>query len=394
MATLKLIFRASTLPSRQGTLFFRVIHKRKVCLVNTGVKIYPQEWDANDFKPIGRNASNCLSKIEAVRTRLDNIISILANSKPDYSAHDVIDMYHDSDTIVGFISYARKLISSCRKSNRLSAADHYTSATNSFLKFLDSDEIRFDRIDTQLICSYEAFLKGEGLCPNTTSYYMRKLRAIYNLAVEEKLTIQRNPFDHVYTGVAKTRKRSMKLKELKMLQELDLSESPLDSLARDIVLFSFFTRGMSTVDIAYLKKTDLKNGVLTYSRQKTGQRIEVKWEKAMQDITDKYADNNSIYMFPLIRNPGKDERRQYINASHLINHHLKDLGKLIGMSEPLTTYVARHTWASLAHENDIPLSVISQGMGHDSEKTTKIYLAALDRSKLDEANNAIISLLT
>ncbi len=113
----------------------------------------------------------------------------------------------------------------------------------------------------------------------------------------------------------------------------------------------------------------------------------------MQEIVTRNGIADSEYLLPLIKPNGKDERKQYLNASHTINDRLKKIGRQLGLAEPLTMYVARHAWASIARDNNIPISVISQGMGHDSENTTRIYLATLDTSVLDKANSTIINLL-
>ena len=164
-------------------------------------------------------------------------------------------------------------------------------------------------------------------------------------------------------------------------------------VARDIFMFSFYTRGMSFIDMAYLKKRDLQNGVLSYRRKKTGQQLFIKWERPMQEIIDKYNTDGSPYLLPIIRNMNADERQQYKNAAHLVNNKLKKLGEILGLAVPLTSYVARHAWASIAKSKNVPLGIISEAMGHDSEKTTRIYLASLDTSAIDKANNQILKSL-
>ena len=136
---------------------------------------------------------------------------------------------------------------------------------------------------------------------NTISFYMRNLRAIYNRAVERELTVQRYPFKHVYTGVDKTVKRAVPLKVIRRIRDLDLTLSPVLDYARDLFMFSFYTRGMAFVDMAYLKKKDLQNGVLVYRRQKTGQQLFIKWEKPMQEIVGKYDTSATPYLLPIIR---------------------------------------------------------------------------------------------
>ena len=171
---------------------------------------------------------------------------------------------------------------------------------------------------------------------------------LYNRAVEKGLVTQRFPFKHVYTGVERTTKRAVPLRVIKQLRTLDLSLHPAKRFARDMLLFSFYTRGMSMVDMAFLRKKDLANGILTYRRKKTGQQLFVKWEPCMQEIVSRYNVSESPYLLPIIVRPGMDERKQYINASHRINRYLKAIGKELGLSVPLTHYVARHSWASAA----------------------------------------------
>lgn len=243
------------------------------------------------------------------------------------------------------------------------------------------------------MAGYEHYLKSVGVCPNTSSFYMRGLRAIYNRAVEKGLTQQRNPFRHVYTGVDKTVKRAVPIETIRRIRDLKLDENPLGDFARDMFMFSFYMRGMSFIDMAFLRKEDLKNGFLSYRRRKTGQRLSVRWERQMQEIVDKYDTCGSAYLLPIIRDSDSDERRQYKNCIHLVNAKLREMGEAIGLATPLTSYVARHSWASIAKSKDIPLAIISEAMGHDSEKTTRIYLDSLDTLLVDRANSLIINSL-
>ena len=148
---------------------------------------------------------------------------------------------------------------------------------------------------------------------------------------------------------------------------------------------------MSLTDIANLKKSDLQGNYLSYCRQKTGQRINIRWEECMQQLVDKYQRDDSPYLIPVISHPGEDETRQYQNRIHLINHQLKKLGKKLGISSKLTSYVARHSWASIAKNQNVPLTAISQAMGHTSERTTTIYLKSFDNTPVDRANSKVLN---
>lgn len=241
--------------------------------------------------------------------------------------------------------------------------------------------------------SFESHLIQEGISLNTISFYMRNLRALYNRAVEQGVTEQKFPFRHVYTGVGKTMKRAVSRQLVSRLRSIDLTAQPDLEFARDLFLFSFYTRGMSFVDMAFLRKSDLKGGILIYHRKKTGRQLVIKWENPMQQIVDRYATTTSPYLLPIIRWPGYHERRQYQSMAHYVNVKLHILGRMLSFPLPLTMYVARHSWATMAHDRNVPLSTISQAMGHDSEKTTRIYLSQLDTSQVDKANLLILQSL-
>lgn len=220
---------------------------------------------------------------------------------------------------------------------------------------------------------------------------MRILRTVYKKAVEKGITTDRHPFKHVYCGMDKTVKRNIPLTAIKEIKNLDLSRSETLDFARDMFLFSFYTRGMSFVDMAYLKKTDLRNGILTYRRKKTGQLLSIEWTQQMQEIIDKYQLNTTQYLLSIILHEDGSERRQYLNQCMKINRKLKVIASLIQLQIPLSLYVARHSWATIARGKDIPLSVISEGLGHDSEMTTQIYLDSIKSSEVDKANRKILS---
>lgn len=289
--------------------------------------------------------------------------------------------------------FMQETIVQLQKLGKTRTAETYQSALASFMRFREGKDVLISHIKDNLIVAYENSMKASGLSSNTTSFYMRILRAVYNRAVKQGITKQKYPFQYVYTGVAKTRKRAVDISIVRRLAEMDLDRNPSAALARDMFLFSFYTRGMSFVDMAYLRKSDLSLGILTYRRRKTGQNLFIRWEKCMDEIVSSYDNPSSFYLLPIITSSDTDERQQYINMSHKINRSLKSLGKKLGLPTPLTMYVARHTWANAARKKKIPISVISEGMGHTSEMTTRIYLSSLDADIIDRANKKILRLL-
>ena len=380
-------------------MYYQVIHNRVVRQIKTGYKVFPAEWDAGaaEFVLPVRD-ENRKTYVESLKekvawdmSRLQRIAAAFERKRQPYGADDVVEAFRyrkEGDSLFAFIE---KLAFRLQQSGRLRTGETYRAALHSFMRFRGGRDVLLDEVDSDLITAYEAYLKAENVSMNTVSFYMRILRAVYNRAVENDLVEQCHPFRHVYTGIEKTVKRAVPLKIIRRIKELDFTYYASLDYARDMFLFSFYTRGMSFVDMAFLKKNDLVNGILSYRRKKTGQLLFIKWERCMQAIVDKYPENPSPYLLPIIRQAGPGERVQYKNAGALVNRRLKEVGEKAGLSVPLTMYVARHSWASIAKSKNIPVSVISEGMGHDSETTTLIYLTSLDSTVVDKANRLILS---
>lgn len=267
----------------------------------------------------------------------------------------------------------------------------YLATYRSFRRFCGDDKLSFTGLTAETIMSYERYLGRRGICRNTSSMYMRCLRAVYNIAVNQGLMMPSMPFRQVYTGVDKTLKRAVSMGIIRKIKNLQIKTPSSMAFARDLFMFSFYTRGMAFVDMAYLKKSDLRSGILTYRRHKTGQTLSLSWEDCMQEIACRYDTAGSPFLLPIIKREDGTERTQYETALHLVNDKLKEIARLIGFPGRLSTYVARHSWASAARSKNIPLPVISDALGHDSETTTLIYLSSIDNATVDDANRLILS---
>ena len=400
MASIIVKFRPSTVADHEGTIYYQIIHERKVRQLLTDYKVFPSEWDESRSMVTTTQKSERKSFILSIRERirwdverLTKIDRKLNSNGLTYTADDVIDEFNRYAHEYSLFNFMENIIARLKQNSKVRTSETYKSTLNSFKKFRKDEDIMLDCLTSEIMEAYEAWHKGRGVAPNTISFYTRILRAVYNRAVEDDIIENRNPFRHVYTGVDKTVKRALPLAVIKKIKTLDLSLTPALDYARDMFLMSFYLRGMSFIDMAFLKKSDLKNGYVTYRRRKTGQQLVIEWTKEMQMILDKYPENKSDYLLPIIRNSGLNERCTYRNTGYNINHNLKRIAEMVGVTIPLTLYVARHSWASAAKAKGIPLSVISEGMGHDSEATTQIYLASLDTSVVDKANSLILKSL-
>ncbi|MBQ9666154.1 MAG: site-specific integrase [Bacteroidaceae bacterium] len=309
-------------------------------------------------------------------------------------------------TFLAFASVESALMKSQR---HFGIAANYTCAARSFGRFLSSQgsaDVSFPHMTPCMMANYEAWLLSQGVCRNTSSCYMRSLHSIYNRAVRQGLA-KDNPFADVYTGVARTKKRAVSREVIRRIYHLDIQGELVRmgrdahrktfahvaadiQLTRDLFIFCFCARGLTFVDAAYLKRQNLAGNLLRYTRHKTGQHMEVKIEPMMWEILNRYA-SNSPFLFPILHaTDASTAYRQYRSALRCYNRNLKVLSSMLGGNIQLTSYVCRHSWATTAYQQQVPLSVISQAMGHDSELTTRIYLKSLENSTIDKANHALL----
>ena len=296
-----------------------------------------------------------------------------------------------SVTVLQFMENQIRLM---RDANRLGTAYNYEKTKKNLTEFLEGVDIPFTKVDEQFISEYNAFLIRRGMVRNSISFYMRILRAVYNKAVRQKLVKPSNPFLDVYTGVDKTRKRAVTESVISQLYKLDLSHEKHLALARDIFIFSYCTRGMAFVDIAYLKKDNIRSGVITYARRKTGQQLAIRVEPAIKKIIERYYCETSPYVFPILTTSDPIQAyEEYRLAINNYNRLLRRLSNMLPAECKLTSYTSRHSWATAARNHNIPISVISAGMGHSSEQTTQIYLKSIEDNLIDDANANLIKML-
>ena len=393
MATIKVKLRPSSVVGRAGTIFYQVTHRRATQQITTNIRLQPNEWNAMNEQVSTSFADRSLiqNRIDSDISLLKRIIKDLENSGVNYSVGDIIKRYKSPECHVLVLDFMQNQIRLLRNANRLGTAQNYEKTMKNFAEFLGGVNLPFSAMTEQLVAEYNAFLVQRGMVRNSISFYMRIMRAVYNKAIRQKLVEQSHPFTEVYTGIDRTRKRAVSESIISQLYKLKLTEGTPLALARDIFIFSYCTRGMAFVDIAYLKKENIQNGVICYARRKTGQLLSVRIEPSIQRIIDRYSSALSPYVFPILTSTETKEAYEEYQAA--INNHnrlLRRLSKMLPTGCKLTSYTSRHSWATAARNHNVPLSVISQGMGHTSEQTTQIYLTMLENSVIDDANKGLI----
>ena len=293
-----------------------------------------------------------------------------------------------------FFQLAEERILHFKKLGKKKTASNYTCALRHFKQFREEEDIAVEDLSVGLMKDFQAHLINVGLGMNTISLYNRQLRAIYNYALDEEIVlIDRRPFRKSFTGQEKTRKRAVSHEKIRKLTHFSLVGKNKLEFARDLFLFSIYMQGMPFVDIAYLKKEQVKNDFISYKRKKTNRHLTVKQHEKAKAIIHKYKvnDPDCPYLFPILYNPQRKVSVEYSSALRTHNNRLRQISELMGFDELLTSYVARHTWASQARQCGVHDTVISEAMGHNNLETTTIYLTSLDTGLIASANFQVIA---
>lgn len=447
MATFKFVFRPSAKAGRhEGSLSLRVIHGRRPKTVSLSCRLYAEEWDGEAQAVVyPDDAPKRAAYLRRVQDRIDtctgkvNAILWELERKGTYATEEILEHYRESPDDGNLLGYARALGAELRRNGQYRTGKAYMTVCRGLVRFNSGIDISLSQIDSRLVKRFEAYLKENGKEPNTIGYYMRNLRVVYNRAVKANRIVAtgENPFEEVFTGVEETKKRALTAREVNRLGDIDF-ESLLKEhrpgtqqyiniqnlySAWRLFFFCLYAQGMCFVDLAYVKKSQIRDGVLRYYRKKTGKQIAVPVNEGMQNIIDSFAGEtrNSRYLFPILKgaephggngenkesknnkDDGEDKegsdgndnnesnRKQYETALRTQNRRLKRLAKMAGVEKTVSTHVARHSWATICKNEMLPLSVICEGLGHSSEKMTRKYLASFDHSILGNAGKTVLT---
>ena len=298
-------------------------------------------------------------------------------------------MKKENDFIKGLSAYITAL---CAK-KRYSTAKSYQDALNSFRRFSGLGEIPYTFINRELLQRYQAWLLGKGCSLNTVSTYMRRIRHIYNLAVEaDEASFIPNLFKGVFTGVESKRKKALPKETLERVIRTEVEDPDLRRVQLAVRLMFAFC-GMAFVDLAHLKGENIRDGVLLYHRQKSGSLVQVEIPPEALPLLEELSDGTdagSPYLFPFLsgRKEGEEAYKEYVSALTRFNGNLGRLAESAGVTAPFTSYTIRHTFATALKERDVPIEVISELLGHTSIKTTQIYLKSFSLERLSAVNRA------
>ena len=383
-------------------LVFQVIHNRRKKLLYTGYRMKEEVFDESEGKIMNGVGSTFTAtevvkmnrELRKMRNQIDIRIRQLERTREEFAVEDILtqNAFGTGKPQFYLLRYINAQIERKQELKKVGMAAAYKSTRSSLAKFIGRPDVRMSEVDLAFVRRYEDFLYSNGASGNTVSYYLRNLRSLYNQAVTDGYHPRGEyPFAKAQTRPAKTVKRALSRTDMQNLADLNLENEPELEFTRDLYLFSFYAQGMAFVDIVLLKKTDICNGVLTYSRHKSKQLIRIVVTPQMQGVIDKYNTENE-YLFPIISGEYASGYQKYRLALGRINRHLKKIAVVADIKVPLTTYTARHTWATLARDYGAPISVISAGLGHTSEEMTRVYLKDFDVSMLNQVNSIVTNL--
>ncbi|RAJ15918.1 tyrosine-type recombinase/integrase [Arenibacter echinorum] len=281
------------------------------------------------------------------------------------------------------------------KSNKPGTASWYAGGIRAFIKLNGDNDLRLDEINVTLLKNFKIEHESKGNSSNGISSYMRAVRAIYNSAIkEDQFTTQKNPFEHFKIPTTKrTKKKAIIKVDFMKIRDLDYKKGTPIWHAQNYTLIMFNCRGMNFIDLVKLQVRDMANGRIFYGRSKTGDQLSVRITDELKRLLAYYAKGkkNDDYLFPANYDGSTKSYEKYKSIRRRMNAHLKVIASDAGIEEEFTTYTIRHSWATIAKFMGISIEVISEGLGHNSLRTTEIYLKSFTNHVLDEANELIVS---
>ena len=385
-------YKSKVLKNNESPLMIRVCKDRKMKYQSLGISILPKYWDFKANKP----TSKCPNKeyierliAEKVKVYTDKVIEFKSQEK-EFTATSLMEKVNKPVKRKTVQEVFNQYIQELESANRLRYADMYKCTMHSLIKFNKHLDIPFSDMDTIWLKRYEVWLQSQGLTINTLGTRFRHLRVIYNFAIEEKIVkSEYYPFNSFKVSKLSqtTAKRSIQKDEILSVLNYP-GQTPLECLAIDLFTFSYLAAGINFGDIARLTKDNILENRLIYIRKKTQKQIKVSLQEQAIKLIQKYSMPDNPYLFPILSNFHKTEQ-QKVNRIHKIiakvNKSLKEIGERLNIPIDLTTYVARHSFATVLKRSGVNTSLICEALGHSSERVTQIYLDSFGNDQMEDA---------
>lgn len=403
MATLKL-----TLDNRRkygdgrSPLIMRLTSEGRSTSVHLDIKLHKRDWDSKKLRVLKTfpNYSSLNIRLKEIQAKYEQR---LLEIRRDYSRLNIVDlkeMLLEDGCLseVYFYQFTLSQIEIMRKNGRFGNAESYKTATNRLIGFTNKN-LLLSEIDYHLILKFETYLYKSGVSVNGIAVYMRAIRALINKAAKmDYYDMSKYPFLKFQIRTQKTVSRAIEMHVINSIIELELVNNEKLNDARNFFLLIFHLIGISFIDLALLKKENLSNGRIIYRRRKTGKMYSVKLSAQAISIFNLYSSKKSDYLLPQL---GLDALTQSEIIPKVkgnlksLNRYLKQIGVKLELDLPLTTYVARYSWANIAKTNGYSKDLIAEALGHSyGNQVTGIYLEGYGNEVIDKANEQIVSQMT
>jgi len=404
MASIKVVlFTSKTLSNGEHPILLRVIQNRKISYISIGASSKKSLWDEQNNLPKKKHPlyKQLLVLIDAKRIEANKLQIELETDNIDLSAKEIKRKLKKTTNSKSVLKYFDETITRLEKAGRIGYANIFQSTKNSIVKFCKTDVLDFSDITPNFLSKYEEDFLERGVSLNSIFVFMRTLKTLLNYARKENVIKEGfNPFKEIsftkYRRI-KTKKRAINKEQIRKIADLKLEEETSLFHAKNYFLFSFYNRGINFIDMAFLKWRDIKNDRLEYTRRKTKEQFTIGMLVPAIDILNYYKkiyyDGEDSYVFPILNSThitAKSIDYRIDRMLKIVNKDLKDIAALAKIEEKLTTYVARHSFATIMKRSGVSTAIISEALGHESEKTTQIYLDTFESKVLDEASMAIL----
>lgn len=397
MATLKIVLKDKALSSGLFPIYLRVTKDRKRKFISTGYSCEKSQWNEtkSEFRKNYPNFSQKNAALMAFKNRAEKIFSDATAQGKDVSLEEFEQEFFNfkKNTTISVQNFWQECINDLTISGRTGSARYYSDSKRSFFKFFGDKNLYFKDITPSLLEKYEVYLRSRGSVDNGIAVKMRALRAIYNSAISKEIANKEDyPFENYKISKLKatSNKRAISFEDVQKIRMLDLTKHPTLINSRNYFIFSYYTRGMNFYDMMKLKWNDISEDKITYTRSKTKTRLIVKITEPVAEILTFYKRQESklSYVFPIIlKEDATPVQLEYRKEKTLkkFNKDLKKIAELCGIEANVTSYVARHSFATNLKQKGISTDIISEAMGHQNVAITQAYLKELENSVIDEA---------
>lgn len=404
MASIKVLLRtAKKKKNGESPIVIRTIIDKKASFLFTSKYCKPEFWDEKKGEPNKKhpNQFELQNYLTNKKSDAEKALLVLESKDAGFTSNQLKKAIKGISKKITVFKFIDEIVAQLKRINKIGNANAYSDCKRALSKFRNEKDLSFRDINPAFLKKYEESFLERNISTNSISVYMRTLRSVFNKAINEGYCDKQHyPFNEYKISKldTKTIKRALTKEQMAKFNAVKVVKGTHEWDSKNYFMFSFYTRGMNFTDIAKLKWSDIKLNRLKYTRSKTKQNFDMELLPPATKIINYYksftGSDSENYVFPILSKERHisatqiDNRIEKMNKA--ANKDLKAIAKLAKIDFNLTTYVARHSFATILKRKGQSTSIISELMGHDSEKTTQIYLDSFGNKELDKANRNIL----